>query len=195
MISHKYNLIYIHIPKTGGLSVCDAFDSKEQNHKGLNYYIENYGCSHYFKFTIVRNPWDRFLSTYFYLKNGNRVLEAIKRGNNHIKHLHDHINKFKDFKDFCIYSKDIPNIIKHDIHFKPQISFFTDVPFDYVGFFETLNSDIKEICKINNISNINISHLNKSDHLEYWKYYNNELKDIVYNLYKDDILKFNYNFK
>ena len=75
MISKNLNCIYIHIPKTGGMSIETILgaDIKELHNKSIkikhgyptdwNYpkYWEKY-----YKFTFVRNPWDRVVSSYFY---------------------------------------------------------------------------------------------------------------------------------
>ena len=84
MIDDRYKLIFTHIPKTAGSSVTNIIkrapgknSNKPENSSNNNYRrrhdltIEDYKnltdteiFDEYFKFSIVRNPWDRFASVY-----------------------------------------------------------------------------------------------------------------------------------
>ena len=84
MICHEFKTIFIHIPKTAGTSVESMFGKvqiKNQNyfietnepgkHWGAEFLQEKYSeyFNEYFKWTIVRNPWEREVSLYNMLKN------------------------------------------------------------------------------------------------------------------------------
>lgn len=73
MISHDHKLIFIHIPKCGGRSICDIFNQRF-DHFTANYYIREYSeyWNRYDKFTIVRNPYARLVSIYHYIKEHRR---------------------------------------------------------------------------------------------------------------------------
>ncbi len=79
MISHSKKFIFVHIPKTGGTSVermlCrygillqgpGNFDSIYYKHATAESIKRMMGAEYdkYFKFTIVRNPWDWIVSNY-----------------------------------------------------------------------------------------------------------------------------------
>src|SRR5690606_34688851 len=73
MIHHDYKCIFIHINRTGGQSVETAFGQPTQDHRLPQEYKEIYKdmWSEYFKFSFVRNPWDRMLSVFFNRKQQN----------------------------------------------------------------------------------------------------------------------------
>lgn len=82
---------FIHIPKNAGTSIsnwlidnCNGHWLSPQDyqgkHKNLHQIIERLPTHKHlgFKFAVVRNPWDRVLSCYFYYqKKGNRVVEGL----------------------------------------------------------------------------------------------------------------------
>ena len=74
MINHQYCCIFVHIPKTAGKSINRFFGMEWQKHKDLSRYAQELPpqlFSSYFKFAIVRNPWDRILSDYNFQNKKN----------------------------------------------------------------------------------------------------------------------------
>ena len=67
-ISHKHKLIFVHNPKCAGTSIINYFDMEDWGHHNASKSKEKYSkyWDEYKKFTVIRNPWDRFYSNYRY---------------------------------------------------------------------------------------------------------------------------------
>jgi hypothetical protein len=67
------DLTYIHIPKTGGWSMCNTLKSVGYNDFYGHAFGRDINLDGKFVFTIVRNPWARLVSTYTFLIKGSDV--------------------------------------------------------------------------------------------------------------------------
>lgn len=133
-----------------------------------------------FKFTIVRNPWDRILSTYCYMLETGRI------------------KVFPDFNEFVKkqllkYKEDPRKLDKHFHHQWPKIIYKDTGYIDFIGKFERLKTDWGIIASKIECPAI-LPHDNKTNHTHYTKYYNDESIDIVYQIYKKDIKMFGYDY-
>ncbi|MEM9636068.1 MAG: sulfotransferase family 2 domain-containing protein [Pseudomonadota bacterium] len=140
------NAIFIHIPKTGGISVAEGlFGSHAAAHTALYTYLALYGARRFdamFKFAIVRNPWDRVVSAYHFMQAGG--LTETDRAFSEA-----HMQGFADINDFVERGLPRPEI-RHWTHFKPQMLFLRDprtgdIGVDALGRFETLAADYDRI--------------------------------------------------
>lgn len=128
----------------------------------------------YFKFSVVRNPWDLCVSRYFWHKANNKPYNFEQM----IKMLSTGLIPAR---------KDLYQMNDNYIC-------------DYYIKYENLLDDIKTVCEKCNIKKYDLNNLtnqksNYRDHsISYREYYNSELKDIVARVYADDIKKFNYSF-
>lgn len=171
------------------------------HHMGINELVNFYpdiNLNDYFKFTFIRNPWDRFVSLYndmFLKRKGkNKVMHYsyLEKKNNTIFH------QTKNFKEFAAkfeYSNWI-----NEAHFKPQYQYIfinQEISVDYIGRLENLKNDweiVKSNIGLKDISNLGHEMKSKIKVNNYRKYYDDITKDIVYRMYKKDIDLFNYDF-
>ena len=224
MISHKYQCIFIHIPKCGGTSIEHALghyphgdSTGGQDHRGIRRIEQPFPNSnilasfsnineafkrvtlsykrhrnpnnrltltesqykHYYKFTVVRNPWARILSVY------NVVLgwQPLKKrwGIKGDISLEDFINKFTGF-----------NMLRTQLSY--LVDFNGEVNLNHIAKLEDIENGFKIICEDLNISHINLPHRNKGPNVNYKEIYNNKSMDLVYKCYEEEIELFNYSF-
>lgn len=178
-ISHKYKFIFIQIPKTGTSSIkavlnpfiegntFDAIrhaDYAEIARSYPNQLIE------YFKFSFVRNPWDRIVSYYFFQK---------KRGK---------INNKLTFEDFLLAPGG--SVVKPQCDWVHQLNSYS-----FVGRFENFQEDFDIVCEKIGIPRKELPHENETKHKHYTEYYNDKMREIVAKKCAKDIEYFGYEFQ
>lgn len=176
MISHSHKFLFIQIKKTatssthGALSRYMEFDySKISRHAKYSEVAEFYPESkNYFKFSFVRNPWDRMLSTYFFKKGVARIKI-------------DPNMSFKEFLSQYNHPDQYSYIEGFDNNF-------------FIGRFENLQQDFDIVCDKIGIPQRKLPHANKSSHNYYTEYYDDESREIVARRYARDIEYFGYQF-
>ncbi len=154
-----------------------------------------------FKFTIVRNPWDRVVSTFCYMKQmaaDPKIKPKNKKGLLCNGKFIGPEQKFKNFikKEFKHRSNNEKNLLRLNPHFRYQstfISFEGKIYVDYVARFETIQKDWSYIAKKID-AGIDLPHINKSVHRHYTQYYDDECIEIVSRAYADDIKMLNYKY-
>ncbi|MEZ4732260.1 MAG: sulfotransferase family 2 domain-containing protein [Caldilineaceae bacterium] len=200
MISHKHKFIFIHITKTAGTSIEAAlhdetcqllhgeWDTARIPHTPLNHLtlqeLADYGVltptqlKSYFKFCIVRNPWDRLISEIFcrWMNPwfGDLSLDArIRRA--------------------CEQASTPTGIANH-LRLQHDFVHVNGLQMDFVGRFETLAADFGQICRILGVT-AQLPHHNISAHWPYPEYYDDESKALVAATYQRDIAAFQYEFE
>lgn len=192
MISNKYQFIFVHAPRTGGSSFERAvgqditLDSRTNNlgntdfyekHKSFEYYHQTYPNEfiNFFKFTIVRNPFDRLVSQWLWRTT---VIKDYQGTN---------------LKDFITSRKK-----KSALSEKYKLSGFSVhdsiARFNYIGRFEDLHNTYKYLFNKLNIQQNEVIHSNQTVHTNYRDYYCDETIQLVNTIYGDDLQLFNYKF-
>ena len=180
MIIDKHKALFIHIPKNAGTSIETLFANnsfkiqpgKHDNIHEIKRRFPNAYNTHR-KFTIIRNPYDKMVSWYSYLK-GN-ALENVSAK---------------------------PDIIEFNDWIKDPLQFWhADEPISFLDPQHTWVDETVEIIKFENLNKelneffgeeIDLPMTNKSNHNHYSTYYNRESLDIIYGRYKEDFKKYNY---
>jgi hypothetical protein len=183
IVSEEKKFIYMKATKTAGTSILrhvlepripDTIHFKDHREKFLLWRenLTDEQLSEYFIFAFTRNPWDRIVSCAFYFKIPPK------------KFL---LNYAKYVKNSEVRIHSLP--IHFYTHFRG--TFFAD----YLGRFETLQKDFDIICDRIGIKRTVLPHINKTAHKHYSEYYNLETKNLVEQIYHEDIKYYNYRFE
>jgi hypothetical protein len=186
--SKKVNALFIHIPKTGGNAIkktsffrdnCSYFFHEQM--KNINWRL--YDTS----FAFVRNPYDRVVSAFFYLKNGG------EKNNEDDAIMSKKLTKYNTFKDFV---KDL-YLFQEDIHFIPQYKFITDdignILVDHILRYEHMDTQYAQFVQeyTGHMPEV-LKKVNTSKHDHFMNYYDRDTMNIVYSIYNKDFELFKY---
>ncbi|QDP01989.1 sulfotransferase family 2 domain-containing protein [Thalassotalea sp. PS06] len=188
----KYECIFIHIPKTAGTSILNALQGKKVNRDHCSFHEYSRSdvikYSEFFKFTFVRNPYDRAVSTYEYLKRGGNQIGGL-----YFKEL---INKhYPTFEMFVLDYLDKEQIQLHKL-FKPQYLFIYDhkleCQVDEIFYFENIEESYSHISQVLKL-NVPLKCENKVVREHYLSYYKNrQVVEKINYLYSKDFDLFGY---
>lgn len=213
MISHKLKCIFIPVRRAAGTSIqralqkycMEELNEKIDRHGGLNtldlfnrgvlstspsikvgfgdWYRDIDNFKDYFVFTIVRNPWDRLISGYFYSNRGKAFLGK-------------HCWTLKKF---------IQNLPTREMNYRWWFHItrtLTEMLIDrngkYIADFtiryENLHTDFATVCSKLDIKGLKLPQISKTSHKHYTKYYNDKTRIMVQEIFAKDIEYFGYNF-
>jgi hypothetical protein len=201
MISLQKRFLFVHIPKTAGNSIQSILRDysedqlvalrKEQDgierfglrnpkykikkHSTLNEYHQALGDEQFrnlYKFTCVRNPWDRMVSYYF---TPTQNLETWNQ-----EKFRGMISKAVSVADYLRLANGGENP-------------FANV--DYIMRFENLTDDFRAVCIAIGISPPVLPQYNCSRREHYSKYYDDELRELVRARFAAEIGRFGYVFE
>ena len=179
MISHDYNCIFIHQRKCAGSSIIATFgfDVNDPEWHFMNDGVlspEYESAPEYFKFSVVRNPWDRFVSGWKYLDatrelSLREVLTDLPRDGKEYRHLT-----------------------------RPQHAILFDsngrLVVDYLIRFESLQEDFDRVCETLGKPRRHLPHVNKGNRNHYSAYFDEECRRLFLNHFGRDVELFGYRF-
>lgn len=186
MILHKYKAIHTHIYKCAGVSIERAFGHEPYCHLTKLGAINKCGIEtwrNYFKFSFVRNPWDRHVSLYFYMLSKPEEFEKKMKGPNFKRHLTKLLKYPKCFEDMLLGHQHVWVYDKEGINV------------NFLGRFENLHEDFAKVCSLIGADGLVLGHHNKTNHKHYSHYYDDELIDVVRKYASDDVNLFGYEFE
>jgi len=216
-ISHTLRTIFVHIPKTAGTSVEAVLGMHgDKPDIGIKPYFNQvrdeqrlYGgelqhltaarikaklCgeatfSQYFKFTIVRNPWERLVSTCAWTDQKWARGEELEPApfDELVRHLHQLFLAARHASS--------PLAVSH--HLQPQYQYACDERLqpmvDFIARYENLEQDWRRICARLHI-NMGLPVRMRSHHRPYREYYNEDTRAMVAEVYARDAELFDYAF-
>ena len=215
LLSHNKKFLFIAVHKTGSTSVrrllskyCETKATSDK--KSAYFYHANasvvkdefmmcqYDWNSYFKFAIVRNPWDRVVSAYFYRKKMANKWKTNPPKDKFYKDVNDSFSyelanseNFKDWVQKFLVNND-KEIVTH------QYKYVTDennnIIVDFIGKIENIKSDIDFIFKQINLNDLTLPQMNQSNRGNYIQYYDQYTTDLISDYYSTDINLFNYSF-
>ena len=201
MISFKKRFLFIHIPKTAGNSIQSVLRDysedelvalrseqdgverfglrnpkyKIKKHSTLAEYRRALGETEFerlYKFTCVRNPWDRMISYYFTPTQQTEAWDRTK------------------FRKMISRTLSITDYLRLD---RGKGDPFSNV--NYIIRFENLAEDFRAVCSALEISPTTLPKHNRSNREHYSKYYDKELRELVRKQFAAEIERFGYTFE
>jgi len=137
------NSLFFHLPKCAGISLAKAvYGNNAAGHIFVRDALMFFGANRFdafFKFTVVRDPWDQCCSAFTFLSTGGLNAQDQQWADAHLADCHD-------INDFIERKLHLP-AIRRWWHFRPQMDFLRDprtgAPgVDFVGRFEQLDETV-----------------------------------------------------
>jgi chondroitin 4-sulfotransferase 11 len=204
MINHTHRCLFVHIPKTAGKSVKRFFGTEWQPHQDLARYAQQLPAevfSTYWKFAVVRNPWDRLLSDYnFQLKKSAPDSDRL-----FLHHPGGGVRSFREWltavlaDPFHYPASAWGGSVSPGIHrWSPQVDWISlqgKIAVDQVLRIENLAADFPSLCRRLNVPPAELPCRNWQFHFHYADYYDPESRDLVARHFARDIEAFGYRFE
>lgn len=190
------NWVFVHIPKCAGTSIWAALSAQPTWHPTLDEYFAHDAARarKAYKFTIVRNPWDRLVSSFHYMVQVDPNPEAARW----LSTWFPQISSFDAFLHRARTEKSVANAMRRHHLFKPQIDFIKvdgRIAVDKWIKLEQIDEQIVDIFEQIGFDRANIPMINKSKHSDYVDYFRTtgDIK-FVSDFYRSDVEAFDYQF-
>jgi len=193
--------IFVHIPKCAGVTIANSLYGKRwAGHLRVLHFQSAFTKSEfdsYFKFAVVRNPWDRVYSAYRFLKDGGLT-------NSDKAWTAENLVNYKDFGEF-VKGWLTKASAETKAHFIPQHRFICAPgaeghAMDFLGRYERLQEDFDRIKRRmypgGEGEKIELGSLNRTSpsSISYVEAFTPETRDIVADVYAKDIALLGYRF-
>ena len=196
MISHLYKRIFVHQRKCAGTSICCALnipwsrDSHDWHFMdgGVNS-DDSLIAPHYFTFSIVRNPFDRFISGWKYCESKGSPRMTIT---DLLKDLPHRPADGDDADSRVVHDYVHITRPQHEILYRPDGS----LGVHFVMRFETLQSDFDLVCRLLKIPQTTLPHMYKGNRLPYQHYFEQEpeARPLLESCFQKDLELFDYHY-
>lgn len=195
----NHHALFVNIPKNGGSTVTTVLkrnrflgrrlnntDPRCEDCEFVSQYFDVLGdeANEYFKFSFVRNPWDRFVSAYHYVCQRRPEMTDV--------------TACGSFSEFTSTFSSNPDAYLHIRYFRPQWTYLTDatgaVPLDFVGRFERFGDDLKVVLKKIGMRRTLIRHRKQTKRSDFREYYDDKSRAVIARVYARDIELLGYEF-
>lgn len=191
MVEDSERIVFVHVPRTGGHSVFKSLIVPNDNVVGKDHdtrrpeyeTTDEFINKEDFVFTFVRNPYERVVSSYFYLKEGGRNKQDEIEG---IKYLRE----YDSFKEFILNG--LETVVDEQLHFYPQVFWITnsedELVVDYIETIKEINKNLEYISQKFNLEFDPGYYLNTCGYKK-WNFYYDDFRVVekVRSLYFEDI--------
>lgn len=214
-ISHRYQVIFVHIQRTGGNSINKIFQEYDPDlieivpiapdkQRTRHCYLSDIKAAldadtfcHYTKFATVRNPFDRFVSWYFMFKHGLGADEVPPTythvGGQVMQLVNEHAPTFAAFVDLPV---DHPSGLVRRFY-AAQLDYLSEngvVLADRILRFETLERDFNQLAQEIGFPG-QLPHLNRATRVtDYRACYSAQTQALIEQRFQRDLTYFGYEF-
>jgi Sulfotransferase family len=194
----RTGVVFIHIPKAAGTSLNLALYGKFMGHFTASD-VRRWASADVNalpSFAVTRNPWDRLVSAYRFLKRGKGVggghQVVVRRAQRYQLPAFETFERF--VREWLIYK----DVAKSDLALQPQSLFVCDskgkILVDHLGRVEDMKPTIDFLREKLGYAP-EISRSNRSgDPVDYRDFYTSQLADLVGTIYARDVEAFGYEF-
>jgi len=203
MILDKINALFIHIPRCAGTSMewslkkytsyrivkinPDTLRVHERHTRALDIRkkIGRKKFKRYFKFSFIRNPWERLVSLYNMrtkLRTDYLRVSMARKGKRRRTKRYNLLT-FHEFLKFATIESMCWHIMNNN----------SEILVDFIGRFENVEVDFRKVCNHLGLKS-DLCHMQRFNYPHYRVFYDQKSKNLAYKRFKKDIKTFSYEF-